>query len=219
MSAADQPAIAYIRTEKELKKAPTKYPWPRKAVDNDKVDLGIDVLKKRQDIIKLVHKFFSVEGIPMEELLQEVYAAILHKNYTKSAHDPRKSSFGHYVYMVANNVCINLVHKKRRYDKEKDSIYEPMNDEERPLVETAEMEPSSNFVESESVLELEEICRQKKMYDCAKFIRAARTGANVEVIRLALSYGGKTITNKHIREIRHKINGVVSNSSDFAFST
>lgn len=210
MNKTQPDSISFITTKKEIKAKPVKYPWPRTAPDNESIQLGVDVVKKRGDIIKLVHKFFSVEGIPMEELLQEVYAAILHKNYTKSAHDPRKSSFGHYVYMVANNVCINLVHKKKRYDKERDSIFEPINQDERPLVETAEAEPSSNFEESERVIELEAVCRSRKMYDLARFIRAARSGAAADVIREALSYNGRTVTPKQIREYRHRVTSVAS---------
>ncbi len=203
-------SVAIIQTKTELKAKPSKFPWPRTAPDNDQIQLGVDVIKKRGDIIKLVHKFFSVEGIPMEELLQEVYAAILHKNYTKSAHDPRKSSFGHYVYMVANNVCINLVHKKKRYDREKDSIYEPINEEERPLVEVAESEPSSNYVESEQVEALEVTCRKKKYRDLARYICASRTGASADVIREALSVNSIPLSTKQLRDMRHRLTTVAS---------
>ena len=213
MNDLDVVSVSFICTDVNLKKAPQKFPWPRTAKDNPEVQLGIDIIKKRPDIIKLVHKFFHVDGISMEELLQEVYAAIIHKNYTKSAHDPRKSSFGHYVYMVANNVCINLVHKKKRYDRESESIYESSGDEERPLIETAEADESDNHKTSETVEALEELLRKSHKFHLARFVRATRTGASAEVIKAALTYGGKPVTNKHIRDIRHEISEFVSKTS------
>lgn len=197
---------------KPLKKVPERLPWPRFAKDDESVKLGINVVEKKPDIIKLVHKFFYVDGISMEELLQEVYAAIIHKNYTRSAHDPRKSSFGHYVYMVANNVCINLVHKKKRYDKESDSIYEVYGDEDKPLIDVTEAEETNNHSTSEMVDALEESLRKSNRFDLARFIRATRTGASAEVIKAALSYGSRSLNNKNIREIRHEINQYVSSS-------
>jgi RNA polymerase sigma factor (sigma-70 family) len=196
-----------------------RYPWPRTAADDESVHLGIDIIKKRPDIIKLVHKFFHVDGIAMEELLQEVYLAIMHKNYSKSAHDPRKSSFGHYVYMIANNVCINLVHKKKRYDKEKDSIYESAHeDEDAPIIETAEaVDQYEDEYDSEKLEDFEIRLRRKGLMDLARYIRAARTGASNEIIREALSYGDKSITVKKLREMRYKVTDLV-NSRGFLAS-
>src|SRR5271157_2306728 len=126
-------------SRKPLKKAPDKLPWPRNAEDG--TPLGIDVVAKEKDVIKLVHKFFKVEGISMEELKQEVYVAIIHKNYTRSAHDPRKSSFGHYVYMITDNVCKNLIHRKKRYDRERDSIDSSYDEnDDRTLLDTVDIE-------------------------------------------------------------------------------
>jgi len=199
-----------IKKQKVSKKPkPTRYPWPRSAMDNPDIQLGIDILGKRKDIIKLVHKFFHVDGVTMEELLQEVYAAILHKNYTKSAHDPRKSSFGHYVYMIANNVCINLVHKKKRYDKEKDSIYEVLDNEDQPLIDTAEAESTDGEERSESVEALESYLRKKGKYDLARYVRAANTGVDPDVLREALSYGSKNVDLKMMREIRREVQNFV----------
>ena len=191
---------------KPLKKAPDKLPWPRLAEDDGKTPLGVDVIAKEKDIIRLVHKFFKVEDVPMEELIQEVYVAIIHKNYTRSAHDPRKSSFGHYVYMVANNVCINLVHRKKRYDKERDSIDAPHNsDDNRTMLDTVDVaapDPLASDALTDHMEEVEATMRKKGMWDVARYIRAARSGANPDVIREALSWGGRKITSKIIRDIR-----------------
>lgn len=190
-----------------LKRKPEKLPWPR---TSGTVQLGVDVVAKKQDIIKLVHKFFKVEGVPMEELLQEVYTAIIHKNYTKSAHDPRKSSFGHYIYMVANNVCINLVHKKKRYDRERDSIDAPSgHDDDRSLLETyeaqIEVEPSCEHID-----DFEENLRKNGKWEMARYVRAIRSGAGSDVIRQALSWGSKEMSVKGLKDLKDQIKSVVT---------
>ena len=149
----------------------------------------------------------------MEELLQEVYAAILHKNYSKSAHDPRKSSFGHYVYMIANNVCINLVHKKKRYDRERDSLFDQVDEDNNLIVETIAEEDTSNEYNSENVEALEQALRKKGRYDLARYIRAARTGATPEVLREALSTSNQTVDLKFIREVRKEVVAYASAAS------
>lgn len=205
---------------KPLKRTPDRLPWPRLSkafVDEDgknwpAVPLGIDVVAKKLDITKIVHKFFRVEGYSMEELLQEVFVAIIHKNCTRSAHNPNKSSFGHYVYMVANNVCVNLVHKKRRYDREKDSIDAPVSaDDARSILDTVEdvsarMEPDSF---TEKMEEVERALRLKGEWDLARYIRAVRSGASAEVVRESLSFGDRKVTTKTIRDIKQRIPAAV----------
>lgn len=193
-----------IDSSNTKKRKTERLPWPRYANDNASVMLGIDILKKRPDIERIVHKFFKVDGYSMEDLLQEVYTAIIHKNTTRSAHDPRKSSFGHYVYMVANNVCINLVSKKKRYDRERESIFEPYEEDGRTIEESYEHE-SESHQESESILELETVLRKNNKHDLARYVRAARLGSSPDVIRAALSYGGRKISHKVMRDMRHQV--------------
>ena len=170
------------------------------------VALGVDVREKRQDIVKIVYRYFKVPGYTMEELLQEVFLAICHKNHGRSAHDPTKSSFGHYVYMVANNVCINLVNRSKKFEKERDSIDSTFRDGEGKTVlethgaPTPEEDPFHARME-----EVETILRKEGMWDLARYVRAARSGASSDVIREALSFGGRTVTNKTIRDIRHQV--------------
>jgi Sigma-70 region 2 len=199
-----------IKIKKSPKVKADRLPWPRKADDNSKVELGIDVIKKKPDIEKIVHKFFKVDGYSMEDLLQEVYTAILHKNGTKSAHDPRKSSFGHYVYMIANNVCRNIVSKKKRYDREKESIFEPYQEDGRTIEESYEPEQES-YVESENILELENHLRKQKRHELARFVRAARVGSSPDIIRAALSYGDRKMSHKIIRDMRHEVVSYATN--------
>jgi len=188
-----------------------KLPWPRFADDN-KTQLGVNVVEKEQDIIKIVYKFFKVSDIPMEELMQEVFLTIIHKNHSRSAHDPRKSSFGHYVYMIANNVCINLVHRKERFDKEKESLDAPYRPGDyKTLLDTIELpeeEPDVEF--DERCEELEFLMRQMGKWDLARYITAVRSGANLDVIRDALTWGGRKITNKNIRDWRTQIRDITT---------
>ena len=201
---------------KPLKRTPERLPWPRLSEPTEEhpssVPLGIDVVAKKLDITKIVHKFFRVEGVPMEELLQEVFVAIIHKNCTRSAHNPNKSSFGHYVYMVANNVCVNLVHKKRRYDREKDSIDAPVSaDDARSILDTVEdvtARPDPDLF-AERMEEVERALRMKGEWDLARYIRAVRSGASPEVVRESLSFGGRNVTTKTIRDFKQRIPAAV----------
>lgn len=188
-----------------------KLPWPRLA-DDGLTPLGVNVAEKEQDIIKIVYKFFKVSDIAMEELMQEVFLTIVHKNHSRSAHDPRKSSFGHYVYMIANNVCINLVHRKERFDKEKDSLDAPCgSDDKRTLLDTIEPpEEAPDLDFDEKCEELEFLMRQSGKWDLARYITAVRSGASLDVIRDALTWGGRKITNKVIRDWRTQIRDVAA---------
>lgn len=201
-------------------KQPGRLPWPRKKLDEagkaalDKegipIQLGVDVSAKRKDIVKIVHKYFRVPGIPMDELLQEVFLTIVHKNHGRSAHDPTKSSFGHYVWMVANNVCINLVHRKKRFEKEKDSIDAPNGrDDQRTLLDTVEAPEPYEDPFNERMEEVESLMRSRGMWDLARYIRVARSGASSSVVREALSWGGREVTNKTIRDLRHRLQEAV----------
>jgi len=206
-------------TEIELSGEPIRrierLPWPRFDKDEETGELvprGVDVEAKRQDIIKIVHKYFRVAGVPMEELMQEVFLAIIHKNHGKSAHNPKKSSFGHYVFMVANNVCINIVQRRKRFERERDSIdagFHPNDD--RSFLETYEVVSEEGDDEdfSDRMEEVEAIMRQKGMWDQARYIRAVRSGASSDVIREALSFGDRQFTNRMMRDIRHQIRDIV----------
>lgn len=209
--------VRNVKLEGKPIRLPGKLPWPRAKIDEETgkravgkdglpIQLGVDVSAKRKDIIKITHKYFRVSEVPMEELLQEVFMTIIHKNHGRSAHDPTKSSFGHYVYMVANNVCINLVHRKKRFEKERDSIDSPYGEgDSRTLLDTVEAPDPENDPFHDKMEELESVMRKKGMWDLARYIRVARSGASSAVVREALSWGGVEVTNKMIRELRHRL--------------
>lgn len=200
--------VRVVRTSiKPSKKPPEKLPWPRFAPDDPTVSLGVDVKSKIQDITKIVHKYFRVADVPMEELMQEVFTTIVHKNHTRSAHDPRKSSFGHYVFMIANNVCINLVNRKKRHDRERESLDAPSGmDDSRTLLDVMDMsthdadDPICDYMR-----DVEEIMRRRGQRDLARYVRAVRSGASPDVIREALSWNDHKISNKTIRDFRMQI--------------
>lgn len=200
--------------ESPAKSKPERLPWPRLSEPEEgkeQVQLGVDVNAKRQDILKIVYKHFRVKEVSMEELLQEVFLAILHKNGTRSAHDPRKSSFGHYVYLVANNVCINIVNKRKKYENDR-SISEPVmsHDDTKSLLDVYE----SQDVEQEdpiadNIHEIEKKLRTMGKWDLARYVRMVGMGSNPEVVREALTFGEKKITKKDIREKRREIRDFV----------
>lgn len=203
-------------TSKPAKAPPERLPWPRTAEDDPSIQLGIDVKQKMPDIIRIVHKFFRVQDVPMEELLQEVYATIIHKNHTRSACDLRKSSFSHYVFMIANNVCINFANRKKRYDRERDSIDAPAGDDDsRTLLDTDIMiDHRDDDVMLEQMKDIEIVMRKRGMRDPARYIRAVRSGANSDVIREALSWGDRRLSSKMMRDIRMQIKDVIDSMAD-----
>jgi hypothetical protein len=200
-----------IRLKSRPVKTVERFPWPRMTEDK-KTPLGIDVIAKQQDIIKIVHKYFKVVDISMDELLQEVFLAIVHKNFGKSAHNPTKSSFGHYVYMVANNVCINLVHRKHRYSNERDSLDAPNGpDDPRTLLDTVDVPIEEGDPVTDRMEAYEEEMRRIGRWDVARYVCAVRTGANPDIIREALTFGNRVVTTKTIRDLRLQVQDCFEN--------
>lgn len=191
--------------QKPVRRPPERLPWPRMAEDGV-TPLGVNVEEKRQDIVRIVYKHFRVPDVSYDELLQEVFLAIIHKNHGNSAHNPKKSSFGHYVYMIANNVCINLVHRKKRSELEKESLDAPSGREGRKSVLDTVAAPSDDE-ESNDALEdrfddMEAELRRQGQWEAARYVRAVRTGASSAVIREALTWKGHRTTTKSIRDLR-----------------
>jgi len=104
----------------------TKLPWPR---FDGSTPIGIDLAKSHQDVTRIVWKFFHVPGHPMEDLVQDVLLAIHRRNFTPSAFDPRKAKFATYTFMIAENVCRNLVASRGGGRRGKDRIPENLIDD------------------------------------------------------------------------------------------
>ncbi len=84
-----------------------RLPWPRRAEDG--TALGVDLSSAADEVREVVHKYFRAPvGHDMDDYFQEVCARIAARNHMPSAHDPRKSSLKHYIYMVANATGANL---------------------------------------------------------------------------------------------------------------
>lgn len=215
MAMTEKHTVQSIRVKNSPTKKPIqRLPWPRMA-DDGVTPVGIDVKEKRQDIIKLTYKYFRVSHISMDELLQEIYLAIIHKNHSGSAHDPRKSSFGHYVCMVANNICINLVNRRKRLDREKESIDVQLSDN-KSFLDVYEDENTEIEIDSfnDDIEYLESKLRMDGHWEIARYIKAVRSGSKPDVIREALTWGNRKITTKYVRGLRESMKSTLSNYMD-----
>lgn len=92
-------------------------PWPREAEDG--TPLGVDLTVTAEDVRRIMLRHFRPPaGVDFEDYYQEVCTRIVRRNHMPSAHDPRKSSFGHYVYMVANATGADLAKSESKRDGE-----------------------------------------------------------------------------------------------------
>ena len=82
--------------------------------------LGIDLGKRGHEVRKLFYAGFALKisyrGFDPEDVLQELYQALLIRNAGKCPWDPQKSSFGHYVHMVAGCIISNYIRKHGRIE-------------------------------------------------------------------------------------------------------
>jgi hypothetical protein len=80
--------------------------------------LGIDLKGRWHEVIKLLFKGFGRKihsaGYNPEDVIQEVFKGILIRNQGKCPWDARKSSFGHYVWLVCSCVMSNYHRKQCR---------------------------------------------------------------------------------------------------------
>ena len=117
--------------------------WPRSA--DDGTPLGIDIAAKAEDVRRIVLAKFghsaTSRGIDPDDLVQTVLLAILRRNRMPCAYDPRRSSFGHYVFRVTRSQFVNLTEVEARHHdgmpmetddgRQRDVIDDRMNAEER----------------------------------------------------------------------------------------
>jgi DNA-directed RNA polymerase specialized sigma24 family protein len=79
---------------------------------------GIDLAKRGDEVRKLFYAAFARglvrDGFDPEEALQEVYKGLLSRNRGSCPFDVSKSSFGHYVHIVARCVLANFVRKEKQ---------------------------------------------------------------------------------------------------------
>lgn len=88
-------------------------PWPRCAEDG--TQLGVDLSSAASEVREVVRKYFRAPpGFEIDDYCQEVCVRIAARNHMPSAHDPRKSSLRHYIYMMANATGANMANSDAR---------------------------------------------------------------------------------------------------------
>ena len=114
-----------LRPENALSREALRGSGVHKVVEiiSDTPRLGIDLTARGTEVAKLLFAGFGgkifASGLDSEEVLQEVLKGILIRNRGPCAFDVRKSTFGHYVHMVASCVLSNLWRRhNRRKEKE-----------------------------------------------------------------------------------------------------
>ena len=96
-------------------------------------ELGIDLHKRGHEVRKLLFAGFGQrilrKGYDPEEVLQDVFRGILARNRGKCPFDKKKSSFGHYTFMVAECVLNNFARKETRRREVEQSGMHTVGDE------------------------------------------------------------------------------------------
>lgn len=86
--------------------------------DSITVSTGIDLTARGHEVRKLFYAAFArglvKDGYNPEDALQEVYRGLLVRNKGRCPFDVKKSSFGHYVHIVARCVLGNYIRKEKR---------------------------------------------------------------------------------------------------------
>ncbi len=123
------------------------------AILSPKKVLGIDLGKRGHEVRKLFYAGFARKvarrGYDPEDVLQELYKALLIRNRGKCPWDPQKSSFGHYVHMVAGCIISNYV---RRYGRlEKNETF-GIQDPDGEVIDVAEADLSVIDAEQENLV-------------------------------------------------------------------
>lgn len=111
------------------------------AVTTSQPELGIDLAARGHEVRKLLFAGFGARimrsGYDPDEVLQEVYRGILARNRGKCPFDVKKSSFGHYVHMVAECVLLNYHRREsRRHQVEQVGMSTPASMRDEPEGQT-----------------------------------------------------------------------------------
>lgn len=113
------------------------------------VQRGIDLEGRWDEVRKLFFSGFGrmviALGYDPEDLLQEIYKKLVISNQGEHPYDPRKSSFGHYVYMACRSAFLNY-HKKEERRKHVRSGVAVFEDNKRVVVDVGDADGSSHRV-------------------------------------------------------------------------
>jgi DNA-directed RNA polymerase specialized sigma24 family protein len=130
--------------------------WPEFSIMNLPPSPGVDLVNRSDEVAKLLFAGFGKQiyaaGYDPDDVLQEVYKGLLARNQGKCPWDSRKSSFGHYIHMVASCILKNY-HRKlnRRKQFEQSGLRGYREDGTFGLVDAAEARRPAKtmFVEGE----------------------------------------------------------------------
>ncbi len=104
--------------------------------------LGIDLAKRGHEVRKLFYAGYGRRvlkyGYDPEDVLQEVYKGLLVRNQGKCPFDPTKSSFGHYVHMVAGCIVSNYHRRYSRLNRNEQFGVLSLNDDNIEMVDVRE---------------------------------------------------------------------------------
>lgn len=125
--------------------------------------LGIDLDKRGIEVRKLFYAGFAskaiAKGYDPEDVLQELYKGLLVRNTGKCPFNPNKSSFGHYVYMVAGCILSNY---NRRYSRLQRNEVFGVKDRDGEVVDVAMSSLAQEKPFEDSEYETEDLKRHLK---------------------------------------------------------
>lgn len=109
----------HLKKKPEVRAAPALklLPWPRLGSDG-LTPLGVSFKEPGstyEDIRRLLKSYgFRVPGLEDEDFCQIVAGTIDRRNRMPCAYDPSKSSFAHYLHILARGVMLNLLQAAKR---------------------------------------------------------------------------------------------------------
>lgn len=177
--------------------------------------LGIDLHNRAHEVKKLLFHGFGTQifsgGYDPDEVLQEVYRGLLKRNDGTCAWDADKSSFGHYVHMVASCILSNYRRREnRRRSIEQvgmptvegdDSDVSEMASDQAPLASGSVGDDIPDWVEEDLAAHLRSQGQGPEVRLAIKMIPLLRQGLNQAEIASALAVP-KTNVSRALKYLR-----------------
>jgi hypothetical protein len=161
--------------------------------------LGVDVEAKIDDIKSIFYKHFAKMCIQSkydpEEMLQEIYLGILHRNKGNCPYDPAKSSLSTYIVMVSRCILFNIFNKE---NKTRSKIYDPQEKDDLFRLIKDNHDFDSKFL----IEEARNLCKTE---DMKKVFDQMLLGYNISQISNNLK-----IENRKVSEMSNKIKRTIS---------
>jgi len=161
--------------------------------------LGVDVEAKMDDIKSIFYKHFAKMCIQSkydpEEMLQEIYLGILHRNKGNCPYDPAKSSLSTYIVMVSRCILFNIFNKE---NKTRSKLYDPQEKDDLFKLIKVNNDFDSKFL----IEEARNLC---KTDDMKKVFDQMLLGYNISQISNNLK-----IENRKVSDMSTKIKKTIS---------